>query len=190
MVMASDRLTKQDWIKAGLKALLVSGADSLRAEALAKTLGVSRGSFYWHFAHVNAFHAAVLEEWERVATETVIKDVEAGGGSARDRLHRLCDIVFSTNGGLERHFRAWAAVNALAVEALERVDRQRMGYVRGLIASSVESLEVADALTRFFYLALVGKYAINEDFGLSPDELTMIIDRTLPIQTNGDTSAN
>ncbi|CAN0507682.1 unnamed protein product, partial [Phaeothamnion confervicola] len=68
-IMADDRLTARDWVNAGLKALARSGFTALKADTLSKALGVSRGSFYWHFADVGAFHAAVLQRWREVAYE-------------------------------------------------------------------------------------------------------------------------
>ena len=56
----ADQLSARDWLDQGLKALAKSGFTSLKAEPLAKAMGVSRGSFYWHFADIAAFHAAVL----------------------------------------------------------------------------------------------------------------------------------
>src|SRR5689334_18004652 len=48
----SDRLAAADWVKAGLKALAADGVGALKADLLAKSLGISRGSFYWHFADI------------------------------------------------------------------------------------------------------------------------------------------
>ena len=53
----SDQLSAKDWVDQGLKALASSGFTALKAEPLAKALRVSRGSFYWHFADIAAFHA-------------------------------------------------------------------------------------------------------------------------------------
>jgi AcrR family transcriptional regulator len=57
----NDQLTAKDWLDQGLKALTKSGFTALKAEPLAKAIGVSRGSFYWHFADIAAFHAAILK---------------------------------------------------------------------------------------------------------------------------------
>ena len=43
------RLTRQDWIDAAINRLLKTGVDAVRVEPLADEIGVSRGSFYWHF---------------------------------------------------------------------------------------------------------------------------------------------
>ena len=58
--MSGERLGPREWVNAGLRALSRSGFTALKAESLSKSLGVSRGSFYWHFADVGAFQAAVL----------------------------------------------------------------------------------------------------------------------------------
>ena len=54
----TDQLSADDWISQGLKALAKSGFIALKADPLARAMGVSRGSFYWHFADLGAFHAA------------------------------------------------------------------------------------------------------------------------------------
>ena len=58
--LMSDQLSAQDWLDQGLKTLAKNGFTALKAEPLAKAMGVSRGSFYWHFADIGAFHAAIL----------------------------------------------------------------------------------------------------------------------------------
>jgi AcrR family transcriptional regulator len=55
----TDQLSAKDWLDQGLRTLAKSGFTALKAEPLAKAMGVSRGSFYWHFADIGAFHAAI-----------------------------------------------------------------------------------------------------------------------------------
>lgn len=61
--MAKVRKTPKTWINAGLKALRTHGVDRLRAETLARDLNATKGSFYWHFKDVPAFHDDILAEW-------------------------------------------------------------------------------------------------------------------------------
>src|SRR6188472_4725634 len=75
----TEQLSAGDWINAGLKALAKGGFTALKADPLAKEMGVSRGSFYWHFADLGAFHADVLKRWREIAAEQIIADVEAAG---------------------------------------------------------------------------------------------------------------
>ena len=71
----ADQLSAQDWLDQGLRTLARDGFTALKAEPLAKTMGVSRGSFYWHFADIAAYHAAVLGRWREVALDNIIADV-------------------------------------------------------------------------------------------------------------------
>ena len=63
-------------------ALAADGFTALKAEPLAKAMGVSRGSFYWHFKDRAELHAAMLVQWLAIATREIIVRVEAGGGPA------------------------------------------------------------------------------------------------------------
>ena len=69
----TDQLSATDWLDQGLRTLAKSGFTALKAEPLAKAMGVSRGSFYWHFADIGAYHAAILRHWRDVAAEQIIK---------------------------------------------------------------------------------------------------------------------
>src|SRR5258708_17282868 len=73
----SDQLSAKDWLDQGLKTLAERGFTALKAEPLAKALGVSRGSFYWHFADIGAFHAAILKHWREVAAQQILPQLQA-----------------------------------------------------------------------------------------------------------------
>src|ERR1700710_340638 len=78
----TEQLSTMDWLDQGLKSLATRGFAALRAEPLAKAMGVSRGSFYWHFADIGTFHAAILRHWRDVAAEQVIAGLEASADEA------------------------------------------------------------------------------------------------------------
>lgn len=158
----TDQLSADDWIAQGLKALARRGFTALKAEPLAKTMGVSRGSFYWHFADLSAFHAAVLKRWREVAAEQIIADVEAGTGD--DPLRTLLRRAFVARLDLERAVRNWAAFDPTAQAAVRAIDRRRLDYVQGLIEK--HGLTPAQARTRaqILYWTFLG-------FALSKPEL-------------------
>jgi AcrR family transcriptional regulator len=62
-------LKPEDWIVAAFQRLAREGIDSLRVEVLARDLGVSKGSFYWHFRDRDELLAQMLERWEKNETE-------------------------------------------------------------------------------------------------------------------------
>lgn len=62
------RLSRDDWLAAGLEAPASQGAPPPGAEPLARQLGTTKGSFYWHFRDVPDYHAALLAAWAERAT--------------------------------------------------------------------------------------------------------------------------
>src|SRR5512140_3774991 len=131
----TDQLSAKDWLDHGLTVLAERGFTALKAEPLAKAMGVSRGSFYWHFADIGAFHAAILRHWREVAAEQVIANLEA---SARheDPLALLLRRAFSSRPALEKAVRSWAAVDPAAQSAVQAIDRRRLNYVENLFERS------------------------------------------------------
>ncbi|WP_139416691.1 TetR/AcrR family transcriptional regulator [Agromyces laixinhei] len=69
--MSRRQMTRDDWTNAALEALAEGGVSAVRVDVLARRLGMTRGSFYWHFADRDALVAAALEQWERDTTETI-----------------------------------------------------------------------------------------------------------------------
>lgn len=151
----TDQLSAQDWLDQGLKTLAKSGFTALKAEPLAKAMGVSRGSFYWHFADIGAFHAAILEHWHEVAAEQIIANVEASSRDANP-LPLLIRRVFVGKMALEKAVRTWATVDAAARNAVQAIDRRRLDYVGSLLRASGLPPNVARARAQVLYWAFLG----------------------------------
>jgi AcrR family transcriptional regulator len=156
----SDQLSAKDWLDQGLKTLAGSGFTALKAEPLAKAMGVSRGSFYWHFADIAAFHAAILGHWREVAAEQIIANVEAGSKND-DPLALLLRRVFGEKLTLEKAVRTWASVDAAARAAVLAIDRRRLGYVENLLTQAGLTAEVARARAQILYWAFLG-FALSD----------------------------
>jgi AcrR family transcriptional regulator len=149
------RLTAQDWIDFGLTALAREGSDALKADVLARKLGVSRGSFYWHFADLDAFHARVIAHWKQVATEGIIADIERYR-SRDERLDALLRHAFGHGAAIEIRMRAWAETNGAAAQALDRIDRRRRGYIERLLIDAGIPPREAATRTQVLYWAYLG----------------------------------
>jgi AcrR family transcriptional regulator len=149
------RLTAQDWIDFGLTALAREGSDALKADVLARKLGVSRGSFYWHFADLDAFHSKVIEHWRLVATEAIIADIERYE-SREERIDALLRHAFGHGAAIEIRMRAWAESNAAAARALDDIDRRRRGYIERLLIDAGIAPPLAATRTQVLYWAYLG----------------------------------
>src|ERR1700686_2420328 len=119
----TDQLSAKDWLDQGLKVLAESGFTALKAEPLAKAMGGSRGSFYWHFADIDAFHAAILKHWREVAAEQIIANVEAAAGNDNP-VQLLLRQAFGGRLALEKAGRTWATVDPGARAAVQAIDRR------------------------------------------------------------------
>ncbi len=156
----TDQLSAKDWLDQGLKVLAKSGFTALKAEPLAKAMGVSRGSFYWHFADIGAFHAAILKHWREVAAEQIIADVEAAAANDNP-LPLLLRRVFGERLKLENAVRGWARFDPLARSAVQAIDRRRLGYVESLLRAAGLSPDVARARAQILYWAFLG-FALSD----------------------------
>jgi AcrR family transcriptional regulator len=172
----ADQLSAQDWLDQGLKVLARSGFTSLKADRLAKAMGVSRGSFYWHFADVEAFHAAMLKHWREVAAERIISAVEAASPD-RNALPALLRQAFGTRSALESAVRSWATIDPAARAAVHAIDRRRLSYVEGLLRAAGLSSKVARARTQILYWAFLG-FALS-DRALPPSRQAALLDELL-----------
>ena len=171
----AEQLSAQDWVDLGLKTLAKSGFTALKAEPLAKAMGVSRGSFYWHFADIGAYHAAILARWREVAAEQVIANLEAVRGE--DPLAVLLRMTFGSKLTLEKAVRSWSAHDAKARTAVLAIDRRRLDYIELLLKQSGTSSEAARARAQILYWTFLG-FALS-DQPLAPDRLQAVLDELL-----------
>lgn len=157
---ADKRVSREDWVRCGLAVLAEDGIDAVRVEPLATRLGVTKGSFYWHFADRAALHAAMLEAWRQRSTRDIAARVGAGTAEPRERLHRL--LALSTMGGpaerLETAIRSWASADNKAARLVAEVDKERIAFVAKLLESSGVGRSAAQLRTRMTYLMLIGSY--------------------------------
>src|SRR5579871_3496720 len=166
-----DQLSAQDWLNHGLKTLAREGFTALKVVPLAKAMGVSRGSFYWHFADIEAFHADILKLWRDIAAERIIADVDAAAENA-NALQVLLHRVFGEQRGLENAVRRWAMVDPAARAAVQAIDRRRLSYVEGLFRAVGVAADDARMRAQILYWTYLG-------FALSDRPLSAIQQRSV-----------
>jgi AcrR family transcriptional regulator len=167
----ADQLSASDWLDQGIRTLAQDGFTALKAEPLAKAMGVSRGSFYWHFADVDAFHAEILKYWREIAAERIIDDVEAAGGGGNG-LEVLLHRVFGERLALENAVRRWAVVDPAARAAVRAIDKRRLTYVEHLLLNAGIPRDAARARAQILYWAYLG-------FALSDNSLPKVQQQTV-----------
>jgi AcrR family transcriptional regulator len=132
-VQKRTRLSRQAWVQAALNAIAEGGLAGVAVAPLAKQLGATKGSFYWHFANRETLVKAALAEWEQSHTAAVIAEIEA---AADDPLQQL-RLLFRRVTALAARDRIELALLATADHrtvqpVLDRVTRRRIEFTAQL----------------------------------------------------------
>jgi AcrR family transcriptional regulator len=118
-------------VEAGLRALGAGGPDAVRVESLARTLGVTKGGFYGYFTDRAGLLTEVLDLWEQRSIADALEQVEREGGDAVARSRRAAELTFASELlPVDLAVRDWARREPSVAERLQRVDNQRMDYLR------------------------------------------------------------
>ena len=167
-------MTKDDWVQFGLTILKTEGYSQLKAGTLAKKLNVSRGSFYWHFEDLNAFHAALISRWQ-----SVTENMASGLGSnlsPHQKLQFLMQATLQTDFELERAFRAWGRAHQNVELHIERLDRMRLSVVKSIVDEHINEPAKSESLAKFAYAAAIGLMTLGEEkVGLTDTELADVV---------------
>ncbi len=131
VAMSTTRLSPEKWITAGFDALNRHGPTALAAEPLARHLGTTKGSFYWHFKDVPAYHTALLRHWHAAALADVMALLR-DEGAVDARLRRFGRGIL--DDPTEAALRVWAHTSSDVADKLAEVDTERLTYLRSLLA--------------------------------------------------------
>jgi AcrR family transcriptional regulator len=154
-------LGPEAWVAAAREALARGGVEGVRVEPLAARLGVTKGSFYWHFRDRAALLDALLADWEARATQGVISLVDASSDAPRERLAELLRVTTKAPEApdAEHAIRAWGAHDPSVRAHLARIDARRERYVEDLLVAAGVGRREAKLRARALYLTLIGEYA-------------------------------
>ncbi len=158
----ADKLTKLDWLQAGFRALTTAGPQALKAEPLAKSLKVSKGSFYWHFKDISDFKSAMISHWAKAATADVIAHINAGIANPTEKLYALAlrttELPRANYGGpaSESAIRDWAKYEPEIAKIIAKIDAQRIAFTEALFQEFGHEKKQAGQSARLLYSALIG----------------------------------
>ena len=128
-----NRLSRTEWLDRSLD-LLSENKGHIRIDDLVKKLGVTKGSFYWHFKNRDDFVRSMLEHWSNVTTQNVLTKMEKHhNADAETRLLELMRILrnkeFCNHDIAIRNMASWSkdAANKVVI-----VDKMRLDFVTSL----------------------------------------------------------
>jgi AcrR family transcriptional regulator len=145
---------RNEWLAAAVDAMSRGGPEAVRVEALARDLGVTKGSFYWHYRDRPALLAAVLDGWEQAARTRL---AEAGEqATPEERLSALFrSLARSGDGVAEVEVFAWARRERSVAERVAAVERDRVALIKRELGELGASLVDAHRRAEAAYLAAI-----------------------------------
>ena len=160
----TPRLTRDDWLDAAFNAVVEGGFDNVRVLVIADKLGVTRGSFYWHFTDHADLIAALLARWrEREIVLDLALKLESTADPRAD-LERLLEVALAHTGVDLENVRFELALRGLGrrdpavATMLAEVDRARMSLFEHRFQLLTGDPKAAAELAALFYLAIAGSH--------------------------------
>ena len=134
---AEPPLGRKDWIEAAIAMLAEDNVEALRVDTLAEKLGVTKGSFYWHFKGRDDLLSAVLDEWRLRMTSQIQSLILDRSGTPWERVERLLRIAISSRpdvpgGPFETTLRDWARRDGKVAAVVRDVDAERVRFLHQL----------------------------------------------------------
>ena len=150
------RLSADDWAQAALDLIAEQGVSAVAVEPLARRLGVTKGSFYWHFPSRDALLQAALERWEAVEQESIFGSLEQVA-DPRERLRALFQLVGHEVKPHIIYSELLKALDHPAVQpVIDRISQRRLDYLVAMFRQAGLQRTDATHRARLAYAAYVG----------------------------------
>lgn len=162
----ASRLSAEAWEQAALEVMAREGLAAVAVEPLARALGVTKGSFYWHFTHRDALVEAALRRWRRQSVEQIISEMEHIT-NPRERLQTLVARALREpqHGRLELTL-AGSTADPLVARAFKPALRRRLEFLTRLFAELGFPRASARRRALIAYALFAGLYQL---FHVAPD---------------------
>jgi AcrR family transcriptional regulator len=154
----TESLTRDDWISGAWDMLGVNGLDGVRVEPLARRLGVTKGSFYWHFKDRQQLVEALLDRWFLIWDDQMSPRMEQAADPA-DRVWALFEsVVGRVTRGQTVSLRMLSHSDADVARRIEERDAQRLAFLMEQLVAIGFSLEEARVRGQVYQTIMTGEY--------------------------------
>lgn len=147
------------WLDAARDALLEGGVDAVKILSLAKTLNLSRASFYWFFKDRDALLDALLSQWRERNTGNLVSRANAYADSLAEAILNVCDCWFDTalfDSRFEFAIRSWALQSPQILAEVQEADRLRIAALTAMFERFGKATGAASVRARTIYLVQIG----------------------------------
>ena len=160
---SSGRLSREDWLKAAVEAIVSGGVEQVKVQVIARNLGVSRSSFYWFFKSRQDLLDQLLEHWQETNTAAIVERAERPAETpCRSVLHVFeCWVreeLFSPR--LDIAVRDWARKSETVRRAVAQGDEERVRALARMFERHGYAGPEAFIRARVLYFMQIGYYSL------------------------------
>ncbi len=135
--VGAGRLTVDDWTERALALVMDEGVGAIKINRLCRDLGVTKGSFYWHFADLDALLAAIAGRWAAETRQILSGLAELEGLPPLERIRAMAlRLIDDRSWSVERALREWAKGDAVVAAVIVESDQ----YVFELVQAALLEL--------------------------------------------------
>ena len=155
---STESLTRDDWISAAWDMLGENGLDGVRVEPLARRLGVTKGSFYWHFKDLQQLMEALLDRWFSIWDDQMLPDMEEAANPA-DRIWALFESVLGRlTRGQTVSLRMMSHSDADVARRIDERDAQRLSFLTSQLVEIGFAPDEARVRGQVYQTIMTGEY--------------------------------
>ena len=162
-VPGERRLQREDWIRAAWEILGEGNLNEIKVKSLATQLGVTRGSFYWHFQSRQELIDALLDRWFTILglNEVIEKEIASIKDPGEQLWTIFRHVIINVDAGQSVALRLHAKKNLKLRHRIAEEDRKRLEH----FAARFKSLGVADQAAiehaRVYQAVVMSEYLRN-----------------------------
>ncbi|MDL9944735.1 TetR/AcrR family transcriptional regulator [Gordonia sp. ABSL11-1] len=120
-----SRLTVDDWLEAAMQVLVSEGVGGIKISRLCDRLGVTKGSFYWHFTDIAALMSALAEHCRRVEESARRTLADLASRPPAERIEAMVVLVSDPRRWtVESAVRKWAETDESIAATVAALDEQ------------------------------------------------------------------
>ena len=163
------RGTPEIWLDAAYALLVEGGVEAVKVMPLAAKLGLSRTSFYWHFADREALLAGLIARWQSQNTANLIARTQAPAATIAEAMLNVNDCWITPalfDSRMEFAIRTWALTDAALAEVLKVADVDRVQALTTMFETFSYPEHEARVRAQTVYLTQVGYISMRTEESL------------------------
>lgn len=158
------KASREDWLRAALDSLVAEGIEQVRILPLAKTLSVSRSSFYWYFKHRQDLLEQLLKRWQEKNTQSIVRQSRLPSDTIIQGVLHIFECWTDDrrfDPRLDSAIRDWARRSKPVRRIVDKADETRVESITRLFRRHGYEATEAFIRARVLYFTQVGYYALD-----------------------------